>query len=91
MRLTNSGTFVHGVYWRPASVFGWANTSHGCIGLYDAEGGHNDTTPAGWFCLHSLIGDVVQVVDSTGAQVAPDNGMSGWNLSWAHWTTGAVR
>jgi lipoprotein-anchoring transpeptidase ErfK/SrfK len=29
----HSGDAVHGVYWRPASVFGNINTSHGCVGL----------------------------------------------------------
>ena len=29
----HSGDAVHGVYWRPASVFGHINTSHGCVGL----------------------------------------------------------
>ncbi len=29
----HSGDAVHGVYWRPASVFGAINTSHGCVGL----------------------------------------------------------
>jgi lipoprotein-anchoring transpeptidase ErfK/SrfK len=29
----HSGDAIHGVYWRPASVFGSVNTSHGCVGL----------------------------------------------------------
>lgn len=90
MRLTDSGTFVHGVYWRPASVFGSQNTSHGCIGLHDVKGGTSDTTPAGWLYGHSMIGDVVQVTGSNGDAVAPDNGLSGWNLSWARWTAGSA-
>jgi lipoprotein-anchoring transpeptidase ErfK/SrfK len=90
MRLTDSGTFVHGVYWRPASVFGSENTSHGCIGMHDAKGGYSDSTPAGWFYDHSMIGDVVQVTGSHGDTVAPGNGMSGWNLSWARWTAGSA-
>ncbi|WP_236655181.1 L,D-transpeptidase family protein [Streptacidiphilus carbonis] len=90
MRLTDSGTFVHGVYWRPASVFGSQNTSHGCIGLHDVKGGTSDDTPAGWLYDHSMIGDVVQVTGSAGGQVAPDNGMGGWNLSWSQWTAGSA-
>ena len=86
MRLTDSGTFVHGVYWRPASVFGSANTSHGCIGLHDVKGGGSDSTPAGWFFAHSMPGDVVEVVGTEGDQVAPDNGLNGWNMPWAEWT-----
>ena len=90
MRLTDSGTFVHGVYWRPASVFGSANTSHGCVGLHDVKGGGSDSTPAGWFFAHSMPGDVVEVVGSGGTRVAPDNGLNGWNMSWAEWTAGAA-
>ncbi len=29
----HSGDAIHGNYWRPASVFGNSNTSHGCVGL----------------------------------------------------------
>jgi lipoprotein-anchoring transpeptidase ErfK/SrfK len=29
----HSGDAIHGVYWRPASVFGNINTSHGCVGV----------------------------------------------------------
>lgn len=34
-----SGDAIHGNYWRPTSVFGNTNTSHGCVGLQvsDAE------------------------------------------------------
>lgn len=28
---------IHGNYWRPASVFGNQNTSHGCVGLVNAD------------------------------------------------------
>ena len=87
MRLTTSGTFIHGNYWRPLSTFGTANTSHGCVGLHDVEGGDDPGTPAGWLYANSLIGDVVQVVDSTSDQVQPDNGWNGWNMSWADWTS----
>jgi lipoprotein-anchoring transpeptidase ErfK/SrfK len=86
MRLTTSGTFVHGNYWRPASVFGSENTSHGCIGLQDEQGGGDPSTPAAWFYDNSLVGDVVQVVGSPSATVQPDNGLNGWNMSWADWT-----
>jgi lipoprotein-anchoring transpeptidase ErfK/SrfK len=29
----HNGDAIHGNYWRPASVFGAVNTSHGCVGL----------------------------------------------------------
>ncbi|MFJ8112150.1 Ig-like domain-containing protein [Streptomyces sp. NPDC096132] len=85
MRLTDSGTFLHGNYWARPEVFGHANISHGCVGLMDTRGGSSDT-PAGWFFDRSLIGDVVEVVHSKDKEVAPDNGLGGWNMSWEEWT-----
>ena len=32
-----SGDAVHGNYWRPASVFGNTNTSHGCVSVVESE------------------------------------------------------
>ncbi|MFJ4843800.1 MULTISPECIES: Ig-like domain-containing protein [unclassified Streptomyces] len=87
LRLTRSGTFVHGSYWAPPGTFGSANTSHGCVGLYDVKGG-GDATPAGWFFDHTLVGDTVTVVNSHDRTVAPDNGLGGWNLSWQQWLAG---
>jgi lipoprotein-anchoring transpeptidase ErfK/SrfK len=89
LRLTSSGTFVHGNYWSPRAVFGTENVSHGCVGLEDRRGGGADT-PAGWFYDRSLIGDPVRVVNSPDRTVSPDNGMSGWNLSWAQWAAGSA-
>jgi Bacterial Ig domain/L,D-transpeptidase catalytic domain len=86
MRLTNSGTFIHGNYWAATSVFGSSNTSHGCVGLHDVRGGGDPATPASWFYSNSLIGDVVIVKNSHDETVAPDNGLNGWNMSWADWT-----
>ncbi|MER5435267.1 Ig-like domain-containing protein [Streptomyces sp. NPDC002588] len=89
MRLTDSGTFLHGNYWAEAEAFGKVNLSHGCVGLRDVKGGASDT-PAGWFFDRSLIGDVVEVVNSEDKQVAPDNGLSGWNMDWEEWTSGSA-
>ncbi|WP_308217251.1 L,D-transpeptidase [Streptantibioticus silvisoli] len=85
MRLTDSGTFLHGNYWSPRGVFGAANTSHGCVGLPDARGGAPDS-PAGWLYGQSLVGDPVTVTHSTGPRVGPGNGLGGWNLPWREWT-----
>ncbi|GAA3720092.1 Ig-like domain-containing protein [Streptomyces tremellae] len=85
MRLTQSGTFIHGNYWAATSVFGSQNTSHGCVGLHDRRGGGHNGTPASWFYDNSLIGDVVVVKNSHDRTVAPDNGLNGWNMSWADW------
>ncbi|MEH0541692.1 Ig-like domain-containing protein [Streptomyces sp. B21-105] len=86
MRLTDSGTFIHGNYWGTDSVFGKVNTSHGCIGLRDARGGGNDRKPAAWFFDHSMIGDIVIVKNSEDkTALAPDNGLSDWNMPWSQW------
>jgi lipoprotein-anchoring transpeptidase ErfK/SrfK len=88
MRLTDSGTFLHGNYWAP-DAFGNVNVSHGCVGLRDVKGGSSDT-PAGWFFDRSLIGDVIEVVHSKDKLVAPDNGLGGWNMGWKAWKRGGA-
>ncbi|MFF4019754.1 Ig-like domain-containing protein [Streptomyces sp. NPDC001843] len=91
MRLTASGTFIHGNYWAADSVFGNVNTSHGCVGLKDVKGGGDDTQPAAWFFAHSLIGDVVIVKNSEDkTALAPDNGLSDWNMPWSEWVAGSA-
>ncbi|MFI2437568.1 Ig-like domain-containing protein [Streptomyces sp. NPDC018693] len=91
MRLTRSGTFLHGNYWyKPGNPpFGRFGSSHGCVGLRDVQGGRGDT-PAKWFYDNSLIGDVVIVKNSPDKTVAPDNGLNGWNMSWSEWTAGSA-
>ncbi|MEU0676762.1 Ig-like domain-containing protein [Streptomyces sp. NPDC006172] len=89
MRLTSSGTFLHGNYWAPADAFGTVNLSHGCVGLRDVKGGGSET-PAGWFFDRSLVGDVVEVVNSKDKTVAADNGLGGWNMDWDEWTEGSA-
>ncbi|WP_030235934.1 L,D-transpeptidase [Streptomyces sp. NRRL S-350] len=90
MRLTTSGTFLHGNYWADPAVFGSANTSHGCIGLADAKGGTSKDTPAGWLFEHTIPGDVVEVKASAGDFVPPQNGFNGWNLPWDQWLAGSA-
>ncbi|MET8768172.1 Ig-like domain-containing protein [Streptomyces sp. NPDC004658] len=90
MRLTTSGTFIHGNYWGAPSVFGNVNTSHGCVGLQDKKGANDPSTPAAWFYNHSLIGDVVVVQNTGDKTVSPDNGLNGWNMDWAQWKAGSA-
>ncbi|HEY9330675.1 MAG TPA: Ig-like domain-containing protein [Streptomyces sp.] len=86
MRLSTSGTFIHGNYWGGSGIFGATNTSHGCVGLQDARGAGDPSTPAAWFFNNSLIGDVVVVKNSHDSTIQPDNGLNGWNMSWSEWT-----
>ncbi|MES4893211.1 Ig-like domain-containing protein [Streptomyces sp. NPDC096012] len=91
MRLTASGTFVHGNYWGSDAVFGKVNTSHGCVGLKDVRDGGDGRQPAAWFFDNSMIGDVVIVKNSPDKTVlAPDNGLSDWNMPWSEWVAGSA-
>ncbi|MGW0207296.1 Ig-like domain-containing protein [Streptomyces sp. NPDC003233] len=91
MRLTDSGTFIHGNYWGADSVFGKVNTSHGCVGLKDVQGGGDGKQPAAWFFDNSMIGDVVIVKNSADkTTLAPDNGLSDWNMPWTEWVSGST-
>ncbi|MDQ1026987.1 hypothetical protein QF035_004569 [Streptomyces umbrinus] len=91
MRLTTSGTFIHGNYWynKGNPPFGKQGTSHGCVGMADVRGAGGDTV-AKWFFDNSLVGDVVTVKNSPDKTVAPDNGLNGWNMAWSAWTAGSA-
>jgi hypothetical protein len=90
IRLTSSGTFIHGNYWGAKSVFGNVNTSHGCVGLSDTKGANDKGTPAYWFYNNSIVGDVVVISHTGDKTVQPDNGLNGWNLNWADWKAGSA-
>ncbi|MEH0418917.1 L,D-transpeptidase [Streptomyces sp. B21-083] len=90
IRLTTSGTFVHGNYWAADSIFGSVNTSHGCVGLNDTKGANDPNSEGSWFYNHSIIGDVVDVRNTGDKTVDPANGLNGWNLNWADWKAGSA-
>ncbi|MFI0235857.1 Ig-like domain-containing protein [Streptomyces sp. NPDC016845] len=89
-RLTTSGTFIHGNYWASPSLFGTSNTSHGCVGLRDAQGADDSSTPGARFYASSIVGDVVEVRRSGEETVDPANGLNGWNMDWADWQAGSA-
>ncbi|MGP4004134.1 L,D-transpeptidase [Streptomyces sp. 8N706] len=90
MRLSTSGTFIHGNYWGADSIFGKVNTSHGCVGLNDVKGADDPKQPGAWFYDNSLIGDVVVVKNSPDKTITPDNGLNGWNMEWSEWVAGSA-
>ncbi|MBT2395871.1 Ig-like domain-containing protein [Streptomyces sp. ISL-100] len=90
MRLSTSGTFIHGNYWGADSIFGGANTSHGCVGLNDAKGANDPNQPGAWFFNNSIVGDVVVVKNSPDKTIKPDNGLNGWNMDWEQWKAGSA-
>ncbi|MFC7883216.1 Ig-like domain-containing protein [Streptomyces sp. NPDC057376] len=91
MRLSRSGTFLHGNYWynKGNPPFGAQGTSHGCVGLRDVQGGQG-ATDGKWFFDNSLVGDVVVVKNSPDGTIAPDNGLNGWNMAWSEWVAGSA-
>ncbi|MEU6573063.1 Ig-like domain-containing protein [Streptomyces sp. NPDC046805] len=81
-RVTWSGEYVHAAPWSVGSQ-GYANVSHGCTGM--------STGNAEWFFNTVRPGDIVKVVNSNGAQMAPfDNGFGDWNMAWAKWRAGSA-
>jgi hypothetical protein len=49
------------------------------------------TDNARWFFDTVRVGDIVQVVNSDGATMAPfGNGFGDWNLSWEKWREGSA-
>jgi hypothetical protein len=90
IRLSTSGTFIHGNYWGADSIFGSVNTSHGCVGLNDTKGANDPDTEGAWFYNNSIIGDVVDVRNTGDKTIAPDNGLNGWNMDWAAWKAGSA-
>ncbi|MEV5999834.1 Ig-like domain-containing protein [Streptomyces griseomycini] len=81
-RVTWSGEYVHAAPWSVGSQ-GYANVSHGCVGMNDAN--------AAWFFATVREGDLVQVVNSNGASMEPfGNGFGDWNLTWAEWRAGSA-
>ncbi|WP_228044343.1 L,D-transpeptidase [Streptomyces ferrugineus] len=90
IRLSTSGTFIHGNYWGAKSIFGNVNTSHGCVGLSDTKGAKDKGTAGYWFYNNSIVGDVVVVQNTGDKTIAPDNGLNGWNMDWAQWKAGSA-
>ncbi|MFE7277150.1 Ig-like domain-containing protein [Streptomyces sp. NPDC057623] len=90
IRLSSSGTFIHGNYWGAKSIFGSVNTSHGCVGLSDTKGANDKGVAGYWFYTNSIVGDVVVVQNTGDKTIAPDNGLNGWNLDWAQWKAGSA-
>lgn len=77
MRLTNSGEFIHSAPWSVKQQ-GHANVSHGCTNVSPAN--------ARWLFSHTLIGDVVETVNTGRRERSLDNGWGSiWNLTPEQW------
>lgn len=81
-RVTWSGEYVHAAPWS-VEAQGEENVSHGCTGM--------STEDAAWFYETVREGDIVEVVNSGGAKMAPfDNGFGDWNMDWSTWLSGSA-
>ncbi|MCX4803815.1 Ig-like domain-containing protein [Streptomyces sp. NPDC058682] len=81
-RVTWSGEYIHAAPWS-VEAQGEENVSHGCTGM--------STENAAWFFETVREGDIVEVVNSGGAKMAPfDNGFGDWNVDWRTWLAGSA-
>ncbi|WP_019854934.1 L,D-transpeptidase [Actinopolyspora mortivallis] len=79
VRISNGGEFLHAAPWSVADQ-GERNVSHGCINMSLAD--------AKW--VYDLVkkGDVVEVTNSGGDQLASWDGFGDWQIPWSEWTAG---
>jgi lipoprotein-anchoring transpeptidase ErfK/SrfK len=75
-RLTWSGQYLHGAPWSDQKQ-GKDNVSHGCTNMSLAN--------AEWLFSQTLIGDPV-TVRGTKRPLAPGDGWTAWDLTWAEYT-----
>lgn len=71
-RLTSSGEFIHQALPSAIPVLGYANVSHGCVGM----------PPEGAKYIFDTFrpGDMVEVVNTNYPQADPDDGFGDWNI-----------
>ncbi|MFD3543935.1 Ig-like domain-containing protein [Streptomyces sp. NPDC058662] len=81
-RVTWSGEYIHAAPWS-VEAQGEENVSHGCTGM--------STEDAAWFFGTVREGDIVEVVNSGGEEMAPfGNGIGDWNVDWRTWLAGSA-
>ncbi|GAB3552253.1 L,D-transpeptidase [Actinopolyspora lacussalsi] len=79
VRISNGGEFLHAAPWSVGDQ-GERNVSHGCINMSTAD--------AKW--VYGLLkkGDVVEVTNSKGGELASWDGFGDWQVPWSEWTSG---
>lgn len=81
VRISNDGEFLHENL-RTLGVQGSDNVSNGCLNM--------NTENAKWFFDNFNVGDVVEVTNSGGPQLAINNGHGDWAISWSAWQAGSA-
>jgi lipoprotein-anchoring transpeptidase ErfK/SrfK len=80
MRMTWTGQYIHAAPWSVNSQ-GHTDVSHGCTNI--------STANAKWLYENSLVGTPVNVVN-TPVHVAPGNGWTDWDGTWADFIKGSA-
>lgn len=81
VRISNDGEYLHENL-KTVGVQGSANVSNGCLNM--------NTENAKWFFDNFNVGDVVEVTNSGGPQLAINNGHGDWAISWSAWKAGSA-
>ncbi|MDY3048352.1 MAG: Ig-like domain-containing protein [Rothia sp. (in: high G+C Gram-positive bacteria)] len=82
-RLTQSGVFVHQALPSAWPVVGYANASHGCIGMLPED--------VKFFYDTFGVGDIVETVNTGYPQADPDDGYGDWNIPFANYQDASWR
>lgn len=77
-RLTSGGVFVHQALPSAWASVGYANVSHGCIGMLPED--------AKFFYETFGVGDIVETVNTGYPQADPDDGYGDWNIPFEHYS-----
>ncbi|MFJ9785655.1 Ig-like domain-containing protein [Amycolatopsis sp. NPDC101161] len=81
VRISNDGEYLHENL-KTVGVQGSANVSNGCLNM--------NTENAKWFFDTFNVGDVVEITNSGGPQLAINNGHGDWAISWSAWQAGSA-
>ncbi len=81
VRISNDGEYLHENL-KTVGVQGSDNVSNGCLNM--------NTENAKWFFDNFNVGDVVEVTNSGGPQLAINNGHGDWAISWSAWQAGSA-
>ncbi|MEV6831475.1 Ig-like domain-containing protein [Amycolatopsis sp. NPDC051102] len=81
VRISNDGEYLHENL-KTVGVQGSDNVSNGCLNM--------NTENAKWFFDTFNVGDVVEITNSGGPQLAINNGHGDWAISWTAWQAGSA-
>jgi len=81
VRISDDGEYLHENL-KTVGVQGSSNVSNGCLNM--------NTENAKWFFDTFNVGDVIEITNSGGPQLAINNGHGDWAISWSAWQAGSA-